>query len=91
MRIIFLSSFPCRIDSDVIVFGIIQKTKDFRCYVSHNHPEGGNTDPSSDMAWVGRRTSGNSGLCRLYITDSVGVQKIVKISLVGNIGSDAKT
>ena len=36
MWIIFLSSFPCRIDSDVIVFSIIQKTKDPWCYVHLN-------------------------------------------------------
>ena len=52
---------------------------------------GGNVDPSSDMPWFGRRTRGNSGLCRLHITDSVGERKIVKISVVGNIESDGKT
>ena len=44
-----------------------------------------NDDPSSDIFVVGAHTCGNSGLCRLYVTDSVGEQKIVKISVVGNI------
>ena len=51
----------------------------------------GNTDPSADKAWVGRPTRGNSGLCRSYITDLSFIVKIVKISVVGNIGSDSKT
>ena len=50
-----------------------------------------NEGPSADKAWVGIRTRGNSGLCRLCITHSVGERKIDKISVVGNIGSDAKT
>ena len=36
MWIVFRSNFPCMIDSDVIVFGIIQKTKDPWCYVPLN-------------------------------------------------------
>ena len=51
----------------------------------------GSTDPSSPKAWVGRRTRGNSGLCRSYITDSVEERKIFKISVVPNIGSGSKT
>ena len=46
---------------------------------------------SSDILLVGEHTCGNSGLCRSYITDSVEERKIVKSSVVGNIGSDSKT
>ena len=47
--------------------------------------------PVPNKAWVGRPTLGNSGLCRLYITDSVEERTIVKISVVGNIESDSET
>ena len=47
--------------------------------------------PSSDILLVGEHTCGNSGLRRSYITDTKGEWKIVKISVVGNIGSGAQT
>ena len=50
-----------------------------------------NDGPSSDIFVVGGHTRGNSGLRRSYITDSKGERKIVKISVVGNIGSGAQT
>ena len=50
-----------------------------------------NDDPSSDILLVGAHTCGNSGLCRSYITDSKRERKIVKICVVGNIGSGAQT
>ena len=50
-----------------------------------------NDGPSSDIFLVGEHTHGNSGLRRSYITDSERERKIVKISVVGNIGSGAQT
>ena len=50
-----------------------------------------NDGPSSGMFVVGAHTRGNLGLRRSYITDSERERKLVKISVVGNIGSGAQT
>ena len=50
-----------------------------------------NDDPISDKFVVGAHTRGNSGLRRSYIANSKREWKLVKISVLGNIGSGAQT
>ena len=50
-----------------------------------------NEDPCSNTIVLGKRTRGNSGLHRSYITDSDGERKIAEKSAVGKRTSGART